>query len=153
LLNAALFQASFPTPYLRAGRSGAFLHFPLPSQGEQAAHLETPQGELIPPQRQEAGKLKVFLPPSHLAPGQYPLRLDTTLLGYAAVNGHPQESILRYRALQQRLPAQTLAPTQGGEWPQQIETNFQGEPLSSWFIGFGLLMLLMEMATLKLWRS
>ncbi|MDR9441922.1 MAG: BatA domain-containing protein [Schleiferiaceae bacterium] len=153
LLNAALFQASFPTPYLRAGRSGAFLNFPLPSQGEQAAHLETPKGELIPPQRQKAGKLKIFLPPSHLAPGQYPLRLDTALLGYAAVNGHPQESILRYRALQQRLPAQTLAPTQGGEWPQQIETNFQGEPLSSWFIGFGLLMLLMEMATLKLWRS
>jgi hypothetical protein len=153
LLNAALFQAAFPTPYLRAGQKSAFLSFPSPTQSEQAVHLETPKGELIPPQKQAAGKLKVFLPPSHLAPGQYPLRLDTVLLGYAAVNGHPQESILRYRKLQQGLKKQASAPTEGSEWPQQIEANFQGEPLSSWFIGIGLLLLLLEMATLKFWRS
>lgn len=153
LLNAALFQASIPTPYLRAGQVGAHLSFPADPAGDQAAHLETPQGNLIPPQNYQAGKLQIFLPPSHLAPGLYPVRLDSSLLGYAAVNGHPQESRLQYRPVSRRMESQTLRPTAGGEWPQQIATGFRGQPLSSWFIGLCLLLLLAEMLTTKLWRS
>lgn len=155
LMNAALYSGRAGSLYLQGGRQQAYQEINDPGQSESPLHLLINEQQLIPPQRHQGNRTRVFLPPGGVASGLYAVQRKDSTMAYLSVNVDARESeahLLNRQDIAQKLgiAESAILESSNASGSYTLATSIEGVPLWKWFIGGALLFLALEMLFIKI---